>query len=129
MRVMSVNNSSQSFKAKTEYDNYYEKSHIGKSLGFGIGVGCLTTNILHAGGFKEFYDGFHKDLITAIEKDGFTRQSELGPKLTTKLLKKMATTNMLGYVALMLAGCTLVGGILDALINAGRRDNADGRFV
>ncbi len=127
MRIQSVNNSSQSFGAKTEYGNYYEKSDLGKTLGFGLGVGCIATNILHDGGFKEFAQDFHKKL-DVLARDEYQVGDRPFTKFRNKGFKVLANKEMVGYVALLVIGSTLAGGILDAIINAGRRDSADGRF-
>lgn len=128
MRVVSVNNNCQSFKAKTEYDNYYEKSHVGKALGLGVGVGCVATNVIHAGGFKEFAQDFYKKVYTLTREENQLAPQEF-KKFRKPELKRMANSEMIAYVAFLVLGCTVVGGIIDAIINAERRDKADGRFV
>lgn len=129
MRICSVNNASQVFKAKTEHNNEYNKTNAGKIFGIGVGVGCIAQELITKGGFSKLANEFHQELAESVSKEASKatgNKTEI-KELTTPLLKRMANTNLVASIAILSTCCIALGAIFDEIVNSQRRERADGR--
>lgn len=127
MQIARINKDNQCFasQAKTKKKNTYDKTSMGKLLGTGIGIGYITERLTKKGGFKEFKNHFGSEISKAISKETSTHVT----KLKTPYFKNLAMLNSTTHLFIAMACCVGVGALFDTLVNAHRRDRADGKLI
>lgn len=127
MQIFGVNKDNQCFtaQAKTKKNNTYDKTNMGKLLGSGIGIGYITERLTKKGGYKEFKNNFSTEISKAISKETSTHVS----KFKTPYFKNLAALNATTHLVISMACCFGVGALFDKLLNAHRRDKADGKLI
>ncbi|MDD3436074.1 MAG: hypothetical protein PHC64_02870 [Candidatus Gastranaerophilales bacterium] len=103
--------------------NEEKKTSAGKWLGFGLGTGCIVSDIHTKGGIKGFADVFSAEVKRDLDAEctaALGQQVNI-TKLTTPTFKNLATWKLATATGGVLLGFIAAGAFVDWVIN-GLRD-------